>query len=58
MWGTPVELGFRFLPDRTVTAALTDAGLDVTARIHREPYAGVEHPSPRTYLIARRSGTP
>ena len=58
MWGTPVDLGFRFLPDRTVTGALTDAGLDVRAQIHREPYAGVEHASRRTYLIAGRSITP
>jgi SAM-dependent methyltransferase len=54
MWGTPVDLGFRFLPDRTVIAALTEAGLEVDARIHREPYPGIEHPSRRTYLIARR----
>jgi SAM-dependent methyltransferase len=58
MWGVPVDLGFRFLPDRTVTAALSDAGLDVTAQIHRQPYAGVEHASRRTYLIAGRSSTP
>lgn len=55
MWGAPVDLGFRYLPDRTVTAALSEAGLEVTARIQREPYPGVEHPSRRTYLIAARS---
>jgi ubiquinone/menaquinone biosynthesis C-methylase UbiE len=52
MWGVPVELAFRFLSDTTVTSALTEAGLDVTARIHRAPYPGIEHPSRRTYLIA------
>ena len=57
MWGTPIDLGFRFLPDRTVTAALIEAGLEVRAQIHREPYVGVEHPSRRTYLIARRAST-
>jgi len=57
MWGTPIDLGFRFLPDRTVTAALIEAGLEVRAQIHREPYVGVEHPSRRTYLIARRVST-
>jgi SAM-dependent methyltransferase len=56
MWGVPVDLGFRFLPDRTVVSALQEAGLEVTAQIHREPYPGVEHPSRRTYLIAMRSG--
>lgn len=58
MWGTPVDLGFRFLPDRTVTAALTEAGLEVKAQIQREPYPGVEHPSRRTYQIAARGSTP
>src|SRR5215217_4997648 len=57
MWGTPVDLDFRFLSDRTVTAALIDAGLEVRVRVHREPYPGVEHPSRRTYLIARRPST-
>jgi hypothetical protein len=37
MWGAPVDLGFWFLPDRTVTAGLADAGLNVTAQTHREP---------------------
>jgi SAM-dependent methyltransferase len=54
MWGSPVDLGFRFLADRTVTAALIEAGLEVTAQIRRQPYPGVEHPSQRTYLIAAR----
>jgi SAM-dependent methyltransferase len=56
MWGTPVELGFRFLPDRTVVGALRDAGLETTARIHREPRRDVEHPSRRTYLVASKAG--
>jgi len=54
MWGVRVDLGFRFLPDRTVAAALKEAGLQIRAKIHREPYAGAEHPSRRTYLIAAR----
>jgi SAM-dependent methyltransferase len=54
LWGTPIDLGFRFLPDRTVTTALTETGLEVKARIHREPYPGVEHPSRRAYQIAAR----
>lgn len=55
LWGVPVDLGFRYLSDETVIGALTGAGLLVTARVHREPYPGVEHPSRRTYLIAKRS---
>jgi SAM-dependent methyltransferase len=50
--GHPGRLAFRFLSDRTVTAALTEAGLDVRARLHREPHPGIEHPTRRTYLLA------
>jgi SAM-dependent methyltransferase len=54
MWGTKVDLEFRFLPDALVASALADAGLDLRARIQREPYVGIEHPSQRSYLIAAR----
>ncbi len=55
LWGVPVSLGFRFLPDALVTGALEDAGLAVTARMRREPYPGVEHPSSRGYVLAASS---
>jgi SAM-dependent methyltransferase len=54
MWGTEVDLCFRFLPDALVVDALTGAGLVVRACTHREPYVDVEHPSPRSYVIAAR----
>lgn len=54
MWGTKVDLEFRFLPDALVASALADAGLELRARIQREPYVGIEHPSQRSYMIAAR----
>jgi ubiquinone/menaquinone biosynthesis C-methylase UbiE len=53
LWGVPVDVGFRFLPDELVVDALGAAGLEVRATVHREPYPG-EHPSRRAYLLARR----
>ena len=40
-------------PD-AVVAALVAAGFTLEARLDREPYPGVEHPSRRTYLLARK----
>ncbi|MER6784763.1 class I SAM-dependent methyltransferase [Streptomyces sp. NPDC000658] len=53
-WGHRVDLTFRYLDPAAETAALTRAGLALTARLDREPHPGVEHPSRRTYLLARR----
>lgn len=53
-WGHSVDLTFRCLDPAAETAALDRAGLALTARLDREPHPGVEHPSRRTYLLARR----
>ncbi|HKC09801.1 MAG TPA: methyltransferase domain-containing protein [Methylomirabilota bacterium] len=53
LWGHPVSLDFRFLmPDRMI-ARLVETGFVVLERVEREPYAEVEHPSRRCYLLAR-----
>lgn len=39
-------------PDRVI-AELGEAGLRLEARLDREPYPGAEHPTRRTYLLAR-----
>ena len=52
-WGHDVDLTFRFLDPAAETAALAAAGLEVTARLDRDPHADVEHPSRRCYLLAR-----
>ena len=54
LFGIPIELAFRILPDPALIDALLGAGLEIRAQLHREPYLGVEHPSRRTYLLARR----
>jgi SAM-dependent methyltransferase len=56
MWGVEVDLTFRFLPDRTAATALERAGLELVATLRRGPYPGIEQPTPRSYLIARRPG--
>jgi SAM-dependent methyltransferase len=53
-WGHAVELTFRFLDPVVEAAALARAGLELTARLDREPYQGVEHASQRSYLLVRR----
>jgi hypothetical protein len=53
-WGRRVDLTFRYLDPAGETAALARAGLALTARLDREPHPGAEHPSRRTYLLARR----
>lgn len=54
LFGMPVNLAFHFLPDEAVSDALVAADLEIRAKIHREPYPGVEHSSRRTYLLAAR----
>jgi SAM-dependent methyltransferase len=54
-WDHPVELTFRFLDPDAERLALSTAGLDVVARLDRQPYADVEHASQRCYLLIRRS---
>jgi SAM-dependent methyltransferase len=53
-WGHPVDLTFHYLDPATEIAACARAGLDLTARLDREPYPQAEHPSRRTYLLVRR----
>lgn len=54
LWGHRISLDFRFLVPSRVLAQLQDAGFEVTESIEREPYPGVEYPSRRCYLLARK----
>ncbi len=56
LWGRATSLDFWFHPTDAVIAALDEAGFALEARLEREPYPGVEHPSRRAYLLARRVG--
>jgi SAM-dependent methyltransferase len=54
MFGAATSLDFRFHPPDAVIDALTTAGFTIEARLDRAPYPDTEHPSQRTYLLARR----
>jgi len=53
LFGCATSLDFMFHRPEAVAAALVAAGFTIEARLDREPYPGVEHPSRRTYLLAR-----
>lgn len=53
-FGQDVELDGYFLEPAAVTADVEAAGFTVTATLVRSPYPGVEYPSQRCYLLARR----
>lgn len=52
LWGTPVDLEFRFHGPSDVIRCLRGADLIVTESVEREPYKDVEYPSRRCYLLA------
>ncbi|NVB84421.1 MAG: class I SAM-dependent methyltransferase [Kofleriaceae bacterium] len=54
LFGGATSLDFMFHPPDDVAAALVAAGFTIEARLDREPYPGAEHPSRRTYLLARK----
>jgi ubiquinone/menaquinone biosynthesis C-methylase UbiE len=54
MWDRPVDLDFVFHQPDAVASALAACGLACEETILRDPYEGVEHPSRRAYLWARR----
>lgn len=53
-WGTDVELDFHFLDPAEVAGDLAAAGFTLMSRTDREPWPGVEQPTQRSYLLARR----
>ncbi|MFJ2776269.1 class I SAM-dependent DNA methyltransferase [Kitasatospora sp. NPDC087315] len=52
-FGHPVALDFRRQQPDHITALARTAGLEITARLVREPVAGVEK-TPQAYLLARK----
>jgi SAM-dependent methyltransferase len=54
LFGQPVALDFQFYQPERLAAELEAAGLVVQARLVRQPYTEVEHPSQRGYLLARK----
>jgi SAM-dependent methyltransferase len=54
LFGVATSLDFTFHAPDAVVAALGAAGFTLEARLDRAPYPDVEHPSQRTYLLARK----
>lgn len=55
-WDQPVDLDFHFLQPDAIASALQQAGFTIEAIMRRAAYPGVEHPSERAYLLARKEG--
>lgn len=55
LFGHATSLDFMLHPPDAVVAALETAGFTLEARLDRAPYPNAEHPSRRTYLLARAS---
>jgi SAM-dependent methyltransferase len=53
-WGKEVALDFLFFRPDEVIASLRAAGFTVEDVVERPPYEGVEHPSRRAYVFARK----
>lgn len=54
LFGCATSLDFMLHRPDAVIAALDGAGFALVARLDREPYADVEYPSQRCYLLARK----
>jgi SAM-dependent methyltransferase len=54
-WEHQVDLDFHFWQPEAVAAALQQAQFSIEAMLRRAPYPGVEHPSERAYLLARKA---
>lgn len=55
-WGHSVVIDFLFFEVEEMKTYLAQAGFELDWVIERAPYAGVEHPSRRAYILARRPG--
>ncbi len=54
LMGAPVQLDFLFFERSEIENYLTIAGFDILEISERAPYADVEHPSHRVYILARK----
>ena len=55
LWGVGVDLDFMFFEADPLTTALGEAGLTVERAVVRPHYPGVEAPTTRLYLVARKN---
>lgn len=54
LFGVATRLDFVMHRPEAVSASIIRAGFTIEARLDRAPYPNVEHPSQRTYLLARK----
>lgn len=54
MWGVEVSLDFVFFETAEIVSLLRKARFTIENVVERAPYPGVEYPSQRTYILARR----
>ena len=57
-WGKTVTLDFIFFRTAEMKGWLTSAGFVLEEVIERDPYVGIEYPSRRAYLFARKPSRP
>ena len=55
-WGHAVNVDFTFFEVGEMKEYVRQAGYELVWIVEREPYAGVEHPSRRGYILARKPG--
>ena len=55
-FGSPVDVDVHFLDPGVVGGELAAAGFRIESTLLREPLDGMEFPSRRAYLLARRGG--
>lgn len=53
-WGETVSVDFNFFQTTEIVEAFTAGGFQIEQVWEREPYPGVEHPSQRAYILARK----
>jgi predicted methyltransferase len=54
LFGRATSLDFMFHRPDAVVAELIAAGFELEARLDRKPYPNTEHPSERSYVLARK----
>jgi SAM-dependent methyltransferase len=54
LWGQAVSLDFIFFEREEMEGYVRSAGLEIDEAVERPPYEGVEYPSRRAYVLARK----
>ena len=57
-WGKQVDVEFMFFGVEEMEQSLRSAGFEIEQTVTRDPYDGVEHPTRRAYILARKTCVP